>query len=84
MILEGLLARAVQMSTPLLLGSLGEVMVERTGVMNMASKVFFLGAWRVSPGLHHGSLAPASVRLAAGVAVGALYGWIRLPERTRS
>ncbi len=62
MILEGLLARAVQMSTPLLLGSLGEVIVERTGVMNMAIEgIFLLGAWAGFTGAYiTGSLAPAS------------------------
>jgi simple sugar transport system permease protein len=78
-ILEGLLARAVQMSTPLLLGSLGEVMVERTGVMNMAIEgIFLLGAWAGFTGAYiTGSLAAGFLcAMAAGVAVGALYGWI--------
>ena len=79
MILEGLLARAVQMSTPLLLGSLGEVIVERTGVMNMAIEgIFLLGAWAGFTGAYiTGSLAASFLcAMAAGVAVGALYGWI--------
>jgi simple sugar transport system permease protein len=78
-ILEGLLARAVQMSTPLLLGSLGEVIVERTGVMNMAIEgIFLLGAWAGFTGAYiTGSLAAGFLSaMAAGVAVGALYGWI--------
>lgn len=79
MILEGLLARAVQMSTPLLLGSLGEVIVERTGVMNMAIEgIFLLGAWAGFTGAYiTGSLAAGFLcAAAAGVLVGTLYGWI--------
>ena len=79
MILEGLLARAVQMSTPLLLGALGEVMVERTGVMNMAIEgIFLLGAWAGFTGAYiTGSLSAGFLcAMAAGVVVGVLYGWI--------
>ena len=79
MILEGLLARAVQMSTPLLLGSLGEVIVERTGVMNMAIEgIFLLGAWAGFTGAYiTGSLSAGFLcAMAAGVVVGVLYGWI--------
>lgn len=79
MILEGILVRAVQMSTPLLLGSLGEVIVERTGVMNMAIEgIFLLGAWAGFTGAYiTGSLAAGFLgAIAAGVVVGALYGWI--------
>jgi simple sugar transport system permease protein len=78
-ILEGLLARAVQMSTPLLLGALGEVMVERTGVMNMAIEgIFLLGAWAGFTGAYiTGSLSAGFLcAMAAGVVVGVLYGWI--------
>jgi simple sugar transport system permease protein len=78
-ILEGILVRAVQMSTPLLLGSLGEVIVERTGVMNMAIEgIFLLGAWAGFTGAYiTGSLAAGFLgAIAAGVVVGALYGWI--------
>ncbi len=46
MILTGLLARALQMSTPLMIGSLAEVFAERTGVMIIAIEgIFLLGAW---------------------------------------
>ncbi len=42
----GLLAGAVQMSTPLMIGSLAEVLAERTGVMIIAIEgIFLLGAW---------------------------------------
>lgn len=41
-----LLARAIMMSTPLLLGSLAEVYAERTGMMVCAIEgIFLLGAW---------------------------------------
>lgn len=46
MMLTGLLARALQMSTPLMIGSLAEVFAERTGVMIIAIEgIFLLGAW---------------------------------------
>ena len=44
--MTNLLARAVMMSTPLLLGSIAEVYAERTGMMICAIEgIFLLGAW---------------------------------------
>lgn len=44
--MTNLLARAIMMSTPLLLGSIAEVYAERTGVMiNAIEGIFLLGAW---------------------------------------
>lgn len=41
-----LLARAIFMSTPLILGALGEVIAERTGMMITACEgIFLIGAW---------------------------------------
>lgn len=79
MILTGLLARAVQTSTPLLLGSLGEVIAERTGMMNMAIEgIFLLGAWAGFTGAYlTSSLTVGFVcAVAVGVVTGAIYGWI--------
>lgn len=45
-IITGLFVATIRMSTPLILGSLGEVFVERTGVMNIAIEgIFLMGAW---------------------------------------
>lgn len=49
MIIEGLLARSIQMSTPLIIGALAEVLVERTGVMNIAIEGIFF--WAHGPDL---------------------------------
>lgn len=44
--MTNLLARAIMMSTPLLLGSLAEVYAERTGMMICAIEgIFLIGAW---------------------------------------
>ena len=44
--MTNLLARAIMMSTPLLLGSIAEVYAERTGMMICAIEgIFLLGAW---------------------------------------
>lgn len=41
-----LLARALMMSTPLLLGSIAEVLAERSGMMVTAIEgIFLLGSW---------------------------------------
>ncbi|PIE55506.1 MAG: ABC transporter permease [Dethiosulfovibrio peptidovorans] len=73
----GLLAGAVQMSTPLMIGSLAEVLAERTGVMIIAIEgIFLLGAWGgfvvaySSGSLFLGLIAAAVV----GVLVAAVYG----------
>ncbi|MDD2206651.1 MAG: ABC transporter permease [Aminobacterium sp.] len=77
MILVGLLARAIQMSTPLMVGALAEVFVERTGVMNIAIEgIFLMGAWAgfvgtyLSGSLFVGFLSAAVV----GLFVGSFYG----------
>ncbi len=45
-IITGIFVATIRMSTPLMLGSLGEVFVERTGVMNIAIEgIFLMGAW---------------------------------------
>ena len=44
--ITSLLARAFFMSTPLILGALGEVIAERTGMMVTAVEgIFLIGAW---------------------------------------
>lgn len=81
MILEGLLGRAVQMATPLMLGSLGEVLVERTGVMNMAiDGIFIMGAWAGFVGAHvSGSLTVGlCCAVLMGMLVSALYGFLTI------
>ena len=74
-----LLARALMMSTPLLYGSISEVIAERTGVMVTAIEgIFLMGAWAgfvgtyLSGSLWIGFLAA----ILAGLLTAALYGWI--------
>ena len=79
MMITGLLARALQMSTPLLLGSLAEVFVERTGVMNMAIEgIFLMGAWGgfVGAYLTKSLFWGLMLAMAVGVAIGAVYAYI--------
>jgi simple sugar transport system permease protein len=81
MIIEGLLARSLQMSTPLLLGSLAEVFVERTGVMNMAIEgIFLMGAWGgfVGAYLTGNPFWGLILAMAVGVLIGAVYGVITI------
>ena len=45
-IFESLIFRAVFMSTPLILGAIGEIIAERTGMMVTAVEgIFLAGAW---------------------------------------
>ena len=45
-IIVNLISRAIFMSTPLVLGALGEVLAERTGMMVTAVEgIFLIGAW---------------------------------------
>ena len=74
-----LLARALMMSTPLLYGSISEVIAERTGVMVTAIEgIFLMGACAgfvgtyLSGSLWIGFLAS----MLAGLLTAALYGWI--------
>lgn len=79
MIIEGLLARSIQMSTPLIIGALAEVLVERTGVMNIAIEgIFLLGAWAGFVGTYFtGShLIGLIAAMATGTLVGSCYGYI--------
>lgn len=79
MMITGLLARALQMSTPLLLGSLAEVFVERTGVMNMAIEgIFLMGAWGgfVGAYLTKSLFGGLMLAMAVGAAIGAVYAYI--------
>lgn len=77
MILQGLFQRALQMATPLMLGSLGEVWVERTGLMNMAiDGIFIMGAWGGFVGAYlSGSVwVGLPVAVLCGVLLGGVYG----------
>ena len=79
MIIGGLLARSIQMSTPLIIGALAEVLVERTGVMNIAIEgIFLLGAWAGFVGTYFtGShLIGLIAAIATGALVGSCYGYI--------
>lgn len=81
MILEGLLARSLQMSTPLLLGSLGEVLAERTGMMNMAIEgIFLMGAWGgfVGTYLTGNPLWGLILAMLTGVGIGGIYGIVTI------
>jgi len=69
----------LMMSTPLLYGSLSEVIAERTGMMVTAIEgIFLIGAWAGFVGAYQsGSLAiGVFAAMGAGILVAALYGWI--------
>ncbi|MCH3907137.1 MAG: ABC transporter permease [Sphaerochaeta sp.] len=74
-----LLARAIMVSTPLLLGSLAEVFAERTGVMVCAIEgIFLLGAWGGFVGTYIWGTTFAGIALAlcCGAAMAALYAFV--------
>lgn len=74
-----LLARALMMSTPLLLGSIAEVLAERTGMMVTAIEgIFLLGAWGgfVGAFLSKSLVVGLFAAMVAGAITAALYGWI--------
>ncbi|MDD4836262.1 MAG: ABC transporter permease [Dethiosulfovibrio sp.] len=76
-VITGLIAGALQMSTPLLLGGLAEVYAERTGVMVIAIEgIFLLGAWGgfVVAYSSGNILLGLVAAMAVGVAVAAVYG----------
>jgi general nucleoside transport system permease protein len=78
-ILIGLLASGIQLSTPLMLGSLAEVFVERTGVMNIAIEgIFLMGAWAgfVGAYLTHNLFIGFLFAIVMGLVYGAIYGFI--------
>ncbi|NLJ61482.1 MAG: ABC transporter permease [Firmicutes bacterium] len=77
--ITGVLMRALQMSTPLLLGSLAEIFVEYTGVMNMAIEgIFLMGAWGgfVGAYLTKSLFWGLVLAMVAGVVIGAVYAFI--------
>jgi len=76
-----LLSRALQMSTPLILGSTAEVYSEKTGVMNIAIEgIFLLGAWGGFVGAYQSGniIMGFLLALICGAAVGLLYGFITI------
>jgi len=78
-IITGLLVSALRMSTPLMLGALAEVFVERTGVMNIAIEgIFLIGAWAGFVGAYLSGNLIVGLLAAAIIAMtyGAVYGLI--------
>ncbi len=76
--LINLLTRALFMSTPLILGALGEVIAERTGMMMCAVEgIFLTGAWGGFAGAYlTGSMAAGFLAaLVCGMLVAMLYGF---------
>lgn len=76
-----LLARALMMSTPLLLGSISEVIAERSGMMVTAIEgIFLMGAWGgfVGAYLTGSSLAGILFAVVCGFLMAALYGFITI------
>ncbi len=73
-----LLTRAIFMSTPLILGALGEVIAERTGMMMCAVEgIFLTGAWAGFAGCYlSGNMAVGFLAaLICGMLVAMLYGF---------
>jgi simple sugar transport system permease protein len=74
-----LLANALLMSTPLLFGSVAEVLAERSGMMVTAIEgIFLIGAFSGFVGAYacKSLLVGLAAALGSGVVVAALYGWI--------
>ena len=72
-----LITRAFFMSTPLILGALGEVLAERTGMMVTAVEgIFLIGAWGgfIGAYLSGSMLAGFLLAMICGLLVAALYG----------
>lgn len=79
-----LLARALMMSTPLLLGSISEVIAERSGMMVTAIEgIFLMGAWGgfVGAYLTGSSLAGVLLAMVCGLLMAAVYGFITIHLR---
>lgn len=79
-----ILSRAIMMSTPLMLGALGEVYAERTGMMITAIEgIFLMGAWGGFVGTYMtGSIVVGIlVAILCGVLTAALYGVITVYMR---
>jgi len=76
-----LLKRALMMSTPLLLGSIAEVIAERSGMMVTAIEgIFLMGAWGGFIGTYLTGSASAGILAAmlAGLAAAAVYGVVTI------
>lgn len=76
-----LLARALMMSTPLLLGSISEVIAERSGMMVTAIEgIFLMGAWGGFVGAYMtgNSLIGILFAILCGFLMAALYGFITI------
>ena len=79
-----ILTRAIMMSTPLMLGALGEVYAERTGMMITAIEgIFLMGAWGGFVGTYlTGSIAIGIlVAILCGLITAAIYGVITVYMR---
>ncbi|HEY5521990.1 MAG TPA: ABC transporter permease [Desulfuromonadaceae bacterium] len=80
-VLNSFLNTSMKMATPLLLGALGEIIVERAGVMNIAIEgIFLVGAWGGFVGAYvsHSLLIGLLVAIAASVVVGLVYGFLTI------
>ncbi len=79
-----ILSRAIMMSTPLMLGALGEVYAERTGMMVTAIEgIFLMGAWGGFVGTYMTGSIAVGILLAifCGLVTAALYGVVTVYMR---
>ncbi len=79
--LEAFLASAIAMATPLLLAALGELIVERAGVINIGIEGAMLAGAFAGVAVAHatgGALAGVAAAIGAGVAINAVFAFVAI------
>ena len=81
-VVEGFLAAAVRVATPLLLAATGETITERSGVMNLGLEgVMLAGALAAALGAGGGPWAGAGVAVVAGMLLAGVFALVAIGAR---